>query len=189
VHALCETHAPEPSQTSWVHSKMRPHDVPAGLAAFTQPVAGLHASVVHALPSLQGSVELPLQAPLTQRSPRLQGLPSLQVPPSASGALVHEPPLQVSVVQGLPSLHAMAVPAAHAPASQWSPVVHGLPSLHPAALGTCMQPPPGTHTVSVQGLLSGMQVTGLRTQVLVEHAAVSHTSAGMQVDASHAPGT
>ena len=61
---------------------------------------------------------------------------------------------QLSVVQGLLSLHTVPTPAMHAFWLQPSPTVHGLPSLHGLALATCTQPPLGSHESSLHGLPS-----------------------------------
>ena len=59
-------------------------------------------------------------------------------------------------MQGLLSLHVVAVPGTHAPAEQWSPVVQAFPSLHVlASLGVNTQfPLVASHESSVQDLLS-----------------------------------
>jgi glyoxylate utilization-related uncharacterized protein len=74
----------------------------------THPVAGLHASVVQTLPSLQVSAGPATHAPPEQVSPVVQAFPSLQ------GLLlfVNTQPvvgLHASVVQGLLSLHVIGV--------------------------------------------------------------------------------
>jgi hypothetical protein len=52
----------------------------AVLFVVTQPLAGLHESFVHALPSLQESAAPPTQVPLLHASPVVQALPSLHEP-------------------------------------------------------------------------------------------------------------
>src|SRR5262245_31727300 len=89
-----------------------------------------------------------------QRSPVEQGEPSSQVAPSA--LLVCTQPvigLQLSSVQGLPSLQLTPVPV-HAPFEQLSLVVHALPSLHVPAIGVLVQPVCGLQPSCVQTLLS-----------------------------------
>ena len=93
-----------------------------------QPLAGLHESAVHGLPSSQFAGVPPRHAPLWQVSAVVQGLPSSHAPPE-EGVLLQEPVagLQLSEVHGLPSLQFFGVPL-HAPPEQRSAVVHGLPS-------------------------------------------------------------
>lgn len=67
--------------------------------------------------------------------PALQASPLVQPLPSSQGAvlLVKTQPLtalQLSVVQGLPSLHGILAPAMQMPLLQLSPPVQTLPSLH-----------------------------------------------------------
>jgi hypothetical protein len=116
------------------HTSFRVHALPSShglvLLVWTQPVAGLHVSVVHGLPSSQFSAGPPAQAPPEHASFVVQALPSLH------GALlftwVHPVAgLQPSSVQPFPSLQFGAGPPTQWPApSQWSPVVQALPSLH-----------------------------------------------------------
>jgi hypothetical protein len=94
-----------------------------------QPVAGEHASSVQGLLSLQFGAAPPTHAPAPlQASFVVQALLSLQA--MVFGVLIQAPwALQLSVVQGLLSLQAPAVPA-HVPLLHVSFVVHELPSLH-----------------------------------------------------------
>jgi len=89
-------------------------------------VLALQASVVQGFPSLQSAAVMhctqlgmgcPVQVPFRQASMFVQGLPSEQAVPSATG-LCEQPPvagLQESVVQGLLSLQLMGVPGLHTP--------------------------------------------------------------------------
>ncbi len=91
--------------------------------------------------------------PTVHVSPVVQALPSLQSP----SRFVWVQPLaksQASAVQLLPSSHADAVPAVHAPAAHVSPAVQTLPSSHVAALGRCAQPIAGSQESSVHTLPS-----------------------------------
>ena len=127
------------------------------LAVNTQPVAELHASLVQALLSLQIVVAPGTQLPPAQASPTVQTLPSEQLPV----VLVKTQPvaeLQVSAVHGLPSLHVTAAPPAHAPAAHASPLVHALPSEHVLVLLAWMQPPPTLHESVVHGLPSSQLI-------------------------------
>ena len=95
------------------------------LSPLTQPVVMLQLSVVQTLPSSQLIAPPDTQAPATQASPEVQALPSVQ----ASVLLANTQPLdgaQLSVVHGLLSLQASALPGWQAPAAQTSPVVHAL---------------------------------------------------------------
>jgi hypothetical protein len=92
-------------------------------------VAGLQASSVQALLSLQTRGVPPTQVPLLQVSPVVQALPSLH----DAVLLVKVHPvdgLQASFVQAFPSLHTTGAPATHAPFWQVSPALQALPSLH-----------------------------------------------------------
>src|SRR2546425_146020 len=99
------------------------------------PVAGSHASEVQASPSAHFDVPwqigLGLDGPWTQVSPVVQGSPSLQVVPAATGVKTQPPAaaLHVSVVQGLPSSQETVVKVQAPVAGSQVSVVHGLPSL------------------------------------------------------------
>jgi hypothetical protein len=92
------------------------HEVPFVTAVAVQPLAGLHESVVHGLPSLQTSGVPAAQVPLWHVSSPLQGLPSLQEEPLTT-AVFTQPleGLQLSVVHTLPSLQLRAVPDVQVP--------------------------------------------------------------------------
>ena len=118
----------------------------------TQPVAGLHVSVVHTLLSLQTTAALVLQVPPPQVSPEVQAFPSLQ----EFVLLVNTQPVaivQVSVVQGLLSLHTMPTPA-HTPPLQTSPDVQAFASSQANVLLVKTHPLAGLHVSVVQTLLS-----------------------------------
>ena len=100
----------------------------------TQPDAGLHVSVVHALLSLQTTAVPPWQVPPPHVSGVVQAFPSLHA--AVLFVCVHVPVTQVSSVHGLASLHSVAV-------------VH---ATHPGITG-CVQVPP-EHTSFVHVLLS-----------------------------------
>ncbi len=123
------------------------------LAVNTQPDAGLHASLVQRLLSLQ-TVEGPaMQAPPEQASPTVQTLPSEQL----AVVLVKTQPvleLHVSDVQGLLSLQISAAPGWHAPPAHASPWVHALPSEQPLVLNAWTQPPLMLQESVVHGLPS-----------------------------------
>jgi hypothetical protein len=167
----------------------------------TQPVAGLHVSVVHALLSLQTTAAPAWQTPPPHVSPAVQALPSLH----AAVLFVNTQPvagLQLSVVHGLLSLHTTAVPALQTPPPHVSPAVQALPSLHAAVLFVKTQPVAGLQLSVVHGLLSlhTTAVPGLHrppphvspaVQALPSlHAAVlfvkTHPVAGLQLSVVHA---
>jgi hypothetical protein len=119
----------------------------------TQPVWGLHESSVQILPSVQLITNPGLHEPAVQRSPWVHALPSVhvltlltKVQPAAA--------LQMSVVQGLESLHDTGLPLAQPPFWQTSPWVQALPSLQPAVLLANTHPTPGLHESLVHTLLS-----------------------------------
>jgi hypothetical protein len=101
----------------------------AVLLVWMHPDVGLQESSVHGLLSLQLSAVPAWQVPPPQTSPVVQAFPSLH----GSVLFVWTHPvdgLQVSVVHGLLSLHAVAVPGWHVPPEQESPVVQAFPSSH-----------------------------------------------------------
>ena len=122
-----------------------------------QPVAGSQLSVVQALPSSQTRAAPRVQVPLWQVSAPLQRLPSLHDVPLATGA-VWQPVagLQVSVVQGLPSLQVSGVPAVQVPPWQVSAPLQRLPSVHEVPFVTAVfwQPVAGLQLSAVHGLPS-----------------------------------
>jgi hypothetical protein len=136
------------------------------------PVAGLHASSVHAFPSLQTVAEPGTHAPNRQESPVVHAFPSLQALPVV-GRCTQSPVsgTQASSVHGLSSSQTAPVPETHAPPEQASPVVQAFPSSQTAVLLTCSHTPVvGLQASSVHGLLS-LQVTAVPpTQVPPEQA-------------------
>jgi hypothetical protein len=119
------------------------------IGAVAQPLAGLQESVVQLFPSLQTSAVPARQAPALQVSAPLQALPSPQAVPLATAGNVHMPLLQVFVVQGLPSLHWLAVVQAAQPVigvvvqpldGLQESVVQPLPSLQTSAVPAAQVP-------------------------------------------------
>jgi len=145
------TQAPPTQVSLVVHALPSLHG--AALLVCVQPVAGLQASSVHTLPSLQLGGAPPTQTPPAQVSLVVHELPSLQ----ATVLLVCAQPvagLQASSVQTLASSQLGGAPPTHTPPAQVSLVVHALPSLHGAVLLVCVQPDPGLQASSVQTLPS-----------------------------------
>jgi len=149
------TQAP-PEQVSFVVQAL-PSLQELVLFTCTQPLVGLHESLVHTLPSLQ-LTSAPTQTPPEQVSLVVQASPSLQ------GAMLFtctQPlaGLHESSVQTLPSSQLGAAPPTQAPPEQVSFVVQALPSLQGLVLFACTQPLAGLHESSVQALPS-LQFTG-----------------------------
>ncbi len=118
-----------------------------------QPVAALHESVVHGLPSSQFWFTPGAHTPPEQTSPIVHTLPSLH----AAVLFAYTQPvsaLQLSLVQPLLSLHAMTVPDWQLPPAQTSPLVHALLSSHVTVRFVCTQPADTSHESEVHGLLS-----------------------------------
>jgi len=101
----------------WQVWPLAPQEVPLPRLVKVQPLAGVHASVVQALPSLQVRAEPARQTPLaSQASPTVQALPSEQVAPFFTVTVQLAVPLQLRVLQASLT-HESAVPA-HPP-SAW----------------------------------------------------------------------
>ena len=118
----------------------------------THPVAGLHVSVVQPLPSLQTKGVPDWQAPPPHVSPDVQAFPLSQ----AIVLFVKTQPvagLQLSVVQGLLSLHTIATPP-HTPPPQVSTEVQALPSSHAKVLLVKTHPVAESQLSVVQALVS-----------------------------------
>jgi hypothetical protein len=125
----------------------------AAFAAFLQPTLATQLSSVQLLPSSQLAAPVPAwQELLLQKSPVVQGLLSLH--PTELGAYLQVPPLQLSLVHGLPSLQFLAVPGLQKPNAQLSPTVQALPSSHKLLLLLETQPLNGSQLSVVQGLPS-----------------------------------
>jgi hypothetical protein len=123
------------------------------LFVWTQPVAGLHESSVHTLPSLQFGGTPPTQLPPEQVSFVVQALPSSH----DAVLLVWTQPVagsQVSSVQTFPSSQFGAAPPAQLPPEHVSFVVQALPSSQGAELSVWTHPVAGSQVSSVQTLPS-----------------------------------
>ncbi len=149
-------HAP-PAHTSAVVQAF-PSEHGRSFALCVQPLVGAHASVVQAFWSSHEVLAPGKQTPPPQWSPVVHALVS-----SHGEALARKTQPVVgaheSFVHGLPSLHAMKGPLAHAPAAHVSPCVQTSPSLHDALLFVALQPPTASHDSVVHGLPSS-QVLG-----------------------------
>ncbi len=144
------------------------------LAVAVQPVFLSQASVVQGLSSSQslGSLATPLHLPVVHLSKSEQALPSSQGPALSRN---EQPVLtsQLSVVQGLPSSHEMALPA-HLLSPHASPEVHRLPSSQAtlALSGRWAQAPlAGSQASWLHGLASSQSLT-----LPPLHAPASHRS-------------
>ena len=118
-------HVP-PVQTSLIVQAF-PSEQAMALFVKTQPVAGLQASDVHTLVSLQTIAGPDRHVPKAQESPTVHALPSSHAFP----LFVKAQPvagLQLSVVQALPSSQLTGVPT-HTPSVHVSPVVHTFRSI------------------------------------------------------------
>src|SRR5438876_4045309 len=107
---------------------------------------------------------LPQQRPLWQVSVCVQALPAVQ----GAVLLVWTHPvagLQLSSVQGLPSLQLGAGPPTQLPPLQVSLVVQALPSLHGSVLLVCVHPVAGLQPSVVQTLPSSQLGGGPPTQL------------------------
>lgn len=142
----------------------------AALATCAQPVTALQLSLVQPFKSSQFSAAPGLQTLPLQASPTVQTLLSaLQARPLAPAPLYWHAPLftlQLSMVQGLLSLHTVSAPLTQAPALQTSATVQALPSLHAAELLTWMQPETASHASLVQ-VLPSSQFNGAPATQLV----------------------
>jgi hypothetical protein len=141
----------------------------AVLLVCVQPVAGLHESSVHRLPSSQLGPAPPTQAPPEQASPVVQALPSSQaavlfawVQPVAG--------LQASSVQRLASSQFGAAPPTQTPPAQVSVVVQALASSQGAELLVYVQPVAGEQPSVVHTLPSSQFGPAPPTQVPPEQA-------------------
>jgi hypothetical protein len=111
-----QTGAGPPLHVPPLHTSFVVHALPslqlAVLFVKTQPLAGLHESLVHGLLSLHTVAAPPTQAPFEHESPLVHGLPSSQEP--VFGVNVHPlAGLQPSFVHTLPSLQTGGAPPTH----------------------------------------------------------------------------
>jgi hypothetical protein len=154
--AAPDWHVPPPHVSPEVHAL--PSSQAFVLFVKTQPVAGLHVSVVQTLASLQTTPAPAWHVPPPQVSPDVQAFPSSQ----AFELFVKTQPvagLQLSVVQTLLSLHTIGAPL-HTPPPQVSAEVQASPSLHAAVLLVKTQPVKGSQR-SVVHTLPSSQTTGV----------------------------
>jgi hypothetical protein len=153
-----------------LHALPSEHDVPVATGVWNTPVA-LHPSVVHGLPS-DVCTGAPPHAPDVHWSLVVHASPSEHEVPSAAGVCwAPFEGLQVSAVQGLPSLTSMGVPAVQVPeALQASAPLQRLVSSQevPVGNGAWVTPATGSQESLVHGLPSVVG-TGLPTQVPEVH--------------------
>lgn len=160
----------------------------SGRLTKSQPVAGLHESVVHSLPSLHVSgVPVVQPTPGVQVSVPLHALPSSHV----SGALGMQPApgMQNSTpLQMLPSLHCTGEPATQPkPAEHVSTPLHTSPSLQ-------LRTPVGVHVPPVQAspvvqALSSVQITPETFVPWLQPVASEQASFVQTLPSSHLPET
>jgi hypothetical protein len=150
VSAVPAVHTPPWHVSPPLHRLPSAHDEPFGTGAAWQPLAGLQLSVVHTFPSLHVSTVPAVHTPPWHVSPPLHRLPSAHAVPLARTGLLHTPPVQTSLVHGLPSAQSPA-PAHGAqppigvcwqPLSAWQlSVVQALPSLQLSTVPAVHTPP------------------------------------------------
>jgi hypothetical protein len=169
---LCGVHTPAWQVSPVVHAFPSVHGPGAG--TLTQPLAALHESAVHTLPSSQLGGGPPTHTPAAQASFVVHALPSLQVPEIA-GKMQPTAGSQASAVHGLLSTHATAGPGAHAPATHVSPAVQASPSLQGLKLPEYTQPVAALHESVVQGLPSLQASAAPET-----HTPAAHVSPAVQ---------
>lgn len=131
-----------------VHALLSVHV--AAFGAWTQ-LPPAHVSFVHGFWSSQFGYGPLLHLLAPQRSPNVQGSPSLQAMPSAELAVQPIAASQLSTVHGLPSSQVTMTPGAQLPFMQTSPMVHVFASLQVALAGRCTHPFPCTHRSVVHG--------------------------------------
>jgi hypothetical protein len=119
------------------------HDAPFATGVCTQPVLGLHVSMVQTFESLQLSGVPAVQVPLWQVSVPLHTVLSAHAVPLTTGVNTHVPAGQVSVVHGLLSLQSAGTE--HVPCA-WAT----LPAKPPAA---ARQTPRATRAITAHNNL------------------------------------
>jgi hypothetical protein len=139
------------------------HDSQPAMGVFTQPLSGLHESVVHALPSLQLGAVPGEQTPFWHVSFPLHTDESRHEVPFAT--LVYWQPVVVlheSVVHTFESLQIGGVPSVQLPSRQISGPLQKFPSEHEVPLATfaAWQPLVALHESVVHGLPS-LQASGV----------------------------
>jgi hypothetical protein len=176
------THAPTLHSSAPLQTSPSEHETAFG--AFTQPLAALHESSVHTLPSLQFGAVPAWHDPPPHTSAPLQALPSEHE--TVFGAFTQPlAGLHVSSVHTLPSLQFGAVPAWHDPPPHTSAPLQALPSEHETVFGAFTQPLAALHESSVHTLPS-LQFGA----VPAWHDPPPHTSAPLQAFPSeHEPVT
>jgi hypothetical protein len=178
VHGLASLHTlAEPAQLPLAQTSLSVHRLPSSHAAVLlanthAPLVALQLSLVQGLLSLH-TLAAPPHAPLLQASPVVHGLPSSHAAVLLANTQAPVATLQLSLVQGLPSLHSLGEPA-HAPALQASAVVQALPSSQALVLAAKAQAPVATLQLSVVHGLPSLQVLlGPATQALALQASAT----------------
>jgi hypothetical protein len=132
------------------------------------PVVGEQAAVVHGFWSSGQTTGVETQAPAAQWSavhsdPSEQALALLGVKTQPAVGL------QLSSVQGLLSLHTLAMPGVHTPVAHTSPTVHRLPSSQPDVVAVNTHWPVARLQVSSVHEFESLQVLGVPAQMPRAH--------------------
>src|SRR5436190_1299577 len=166
------TQAPASQVSLCVHALLSLPLVPSGLAGLVQvPDAGLQTPAVwHWSAAVHTTGFPPTQAPASQVSVCVQGLPSSHGAPSSLGGLVQAPDagLQTPAVwHWSVAVHTTGFPPTQAPAWQVSVCVQALPSSHdaPSSLAGLLQAPvAGLQVPAAWHWSEGLHTTGVPTQ-------------------------
>jgi hypothetical protein len=104
---LPPTHAPATQESVCVQASPSSQAVPSASVGFEQtPVAALHTPAAWHWSAAAQVVAVPVQLPATQESPFVQALPSSQVVPSATSAVMQAPVVGLQ----LEARHALLAP-------------------------------------------------------------------------------
>ena len=194
AHASLEVHASKSSQGSasnrgvWVQAPLMSHMSSVHVLSssqapsWSQPLAGLHESVVHGSLSSQSRPAAPMQSPPAHRSTEVHALLSLHA--SLLGSWTQPRwGSQRSSVHGLSSLQGRTPLPVQVPPTQRSVRVQASWSLQAVALLVCSQPVVTSHLSFVQGLPSTHgQSLGVWAQPVVgSQVSMVHETSSLQV--------
>jgi len=165
-----------------LHAFPSEHEVPFVTGVYTQPVAGLHVSVVHGLLSLQVSAVPDLHWLPWHVSTPLHAFPSEQDDPFGTAVCVHRsfPSSQASTVHGAVSEQSGAAPGTQ-PTPAWhvsSPLQNSPSSQSAFVRHTAHRSPTSSHISPGHGIVdAGRQPDdGLQLSVPLQKRPSSHTS-------------